>query len=244
VVQSENAVPHPVNTWTPFVSTDGRALRVSASLEPVYELKTFTRIGFRMNRRVSVVGAADDLSPLQIASLSSADALRVDLATIARGIDRLGADTRAEQQLSLIVPFSFTSISSLRGRSELVAPLKKAGALVRLGVICEVLDIEGVPPSVLLAATSLLRPFSLLVVGRVRSTDPSAIGRLTGAGLQALSFECPADLNDAEFVSWATRAVDAARRVAKSTLVYRAGSAAHAGLLASLGASHASLVPG
>lgn len=36
-----------VDHWTPFVAADGRLLQVSAALEPVYELKAFTRIGFR-----------------------------------------------------------------------------------------------------------------------------------------------------------------------------------------------------
>lgn len=240
----ERAGPPEVNPYRPFVSNDGRELQVSASLEPVYELKTFTRIGFRMNRRVTVVATGEALSPQQISALSSGDTLRVDLATITRGVDRLGVETHSERQLSLIVPFSFASISSRRGRSELVTPLKRAGALVKLGIICEVLDVEGVPPGVLLAATSLVRPFSRLVVGRLETTTEPAIGRLAGAGLHGLSFEGPPDLGDPAFLAWATTAVAAARRVAKSVLVFSAGSTARASLLASLGASHVSLAPG
>ncbi len=43
-------------------------------------------------------------------------------------------------------------------------------------------------------------------------------------GLQALSFECPSDLGEAEFQTWAAGAVTAAKRVARSVLVYGAGS--------------------
>jgi hypothetical protein len=231
----------PVNQWTPFVANDGRQLRVSASLEPVLELKGFTRIGFRMVRRVMVVhyNAEEELPAHQVAMLSTSDLLRVDMATIVRGVDRLRAG--GEQQLSLIVPLSFTSLSSQKGRAAFVTQLKEAGSLVRLGVICEICDIEGVPPSMLLAATSLLRPFTLLVVGRLSNTLPGAIGRLEGTGLQALSFECPKGLGDAEFVGWATQAVGAAKRVAKSVAVYGAGSPTRAGALASLGATHVSL---
>ena len=46
----------------------------------------------------------------------------------------------------------------------LTAPLKEAGSLVKLGVICEILDIEGVPAGALLAATSLVRPFSIVML--------------------------------------------------------------------------------
>jgi hypothetical protein len=235
---------HPLDRWTPFVAADGRKLRVSATLEPVYELKGFGRIGFRMVRRVIVMNSGEELSAQQISMLSTADVLRVDLATVVRGLDRLAAETSGEQQLSLIVPLSFTSLSSQKGRTEFAKQLKATGAKVRLGVICEIGDIDGVPPSALLAATSLVRPFTLLVAGRLVDTSPRAVARLEGAGLQAVSFECPPGLGDAEFIGWATVAIRAAKRVAKSVMVYRARSATQAGTLASLGASHVSLVVG
>jgi hypothetical protein len=231
-----------VNRWTPFVAVDGRQLRVSATLEPVYELKGFTRIGFRMIRRVIVVATGEELSVQQVAALSAADILRADLATITRGITRLRSETGAERHLSLIVPLSFTSLHSQKGRSELIEPLKEANSLVRLGVICEILDIEGVPPSALLSATSLVRPFSLLVVGRMTGPIAATIERLKGAGLQALSFECPQGLGDTEFMGWATASIAAAKRVAKSVLVYRVASPQRAATLASLGATHVSLI--
>ncbi|HEX3364613.1 hypothetical protein [Phenylobacterium sp.] len=233
-----------VNRWTPFVAVDGRHLRVSATLEPVYELKGFTRIGFRMIRRVIVISTAEELSSQQVVALSAADILRADLATITRGIDRLRVEAGGERQLSLIVPLSFTSLSSQKGRAELVEPLKEAGSLVRLGVVCDILDIEGVPPGALLAATSLVRPFSLLVVGRMTGSTAASMERMKGAGLQALSFECPLGLGDAEFTGWATVTIAAAKKVAKSVLVYRVATPQRAATLASLGATHVSLVAG
>jgi len=241
---AEQAASHPLDRWTPFVAADGRQVRVTATLEPVYELKGFTRIGFRMVRRVIVMGTQEELSAQQVAMLSTADILRVDLATIVRGIDRMSADSAGEQQLSLIVPLSYTSLSSQKGRDEFVKQLKQAGSMVRLGVICEICDIDGVPPSALLAAASLLRPFAVLVVGRLLNTAPAAIVRLEGSGLQAISFECPTGLGDAEFIGWATAAISAAKRVAKSVMVYRARSPKQAATLASLGASHGSIVAG
>jgi hypothetical protein len=234
--------PRLVNRWTPFVAVDGRQLRVSATLEPVYELKGFTRIGFRMIRRVIAIASGEELSVQQVAALSAADILRADLATITRGIDRLRAEAGDERQLSLIVPVSFTSLHSQKGRSELVDPLKEASGLVRLGVVCEILDIEGVPPSALLSAASLVRPFSLLVVGRMASAAVATMDRLKGAGLQALSFECPPGLGDAEFMGWATATIACAKRVAKSVLVYRVSSPQRAATLSSLGATHVSLI--
>jgi hypothetical protein len=229
-----------LDRWTPFFAADGRQLRVSAILEPVYELKGFKRIGFRLVRRVVVTETAEELSPFEIARLSTADLLRVDLATIVRGLDRLRPDPPGEQQLSLIVPSSFTSLSSTNGRAQLVEQLKTASQFVRFGVICEIADIEGVPPGALVAATALVRPFSLLVVGHLLDPAPRQIARLAGCGLQALSFERPARLDADEFLNWAPSAIRAARQVSKSVLVYRV-SPSDAARLAALGASHATL---
>jgi hypothetical protein len=232
-----------LDRWSQFVAADGRQLRISATLEPVYELKGFTRIGFRMIRRVIVVSSGEELTPQQVSALAPIDLLRADLATITRGVDRLGA-AGGEQQLSLIVPVSFSSLASQRGRAELTEPLKEAGSLVKLGVVCEILDIEGVPPAALLTATTLVRPFSLLVAGRLDRPGQGAVARLQGGGLQALSFECPQGMGDAEFFGWSSAAITAARKLTKSVLVYGASSTQRAGTLASLGASHVSIVAG
>jgi hypothetical protein len=233
--------PEAPDPCAPFLTADGRQLRVTATLDPVFEAKGFTRIGFRLIQRVMSVryNGEDALTAQQVSQLSTAELLRVDLATIARGVDRLQAE--AAQQLSLIVPISYTSLASMKGRGEVVARLKDTGGLVKLGVICEILDVDGVPPSILLAAVSLVKPFALLVVGRLADTDPKAILRLEGTGLQALSFECPPDLGEPEFQAWAAGAVTAAKRVAKAVLVYGAGTPARAGILAALGASHVSV---
>jgi hypothetical protein len=227
--------------WSPFVCNDGRQLRVSATLEPVFELKGFTRIGFRMIRRVIVVATGEELAPQRVARLSAADLLKVDIASIVRGIDRLKADAGAEHPLSLIVQISFVSLSSQRGRAELVTYVKAAGELVKMGIICEICDTEGVPPGVLLAAVSLVRPFALLVSARLLNPTPVGVRQLAGCGLQALSLECPAGLGDAEFIGWATCAIGAAKKIARSVMVCAVGSAERAGVLASLGATHVTL---
>lgn len=224
-----------------FVTADGRELRVSATLEPVYEVKAFSRIGFRMIRRVLAKRGdkEEELGPHQVTQLSTADLLRVDLSTIARGVGRLQAET--EQQLSLIVPISFTSLASQNGRTELVQQLGQAGSLVKLGVISEIVGVEGVPQGALLSAATLVRPFSLLVVGRLYDVTPKTIQRLEGAGLQALAFDCPLGLPDTDFLAWGAQTMAAAKRVAKSVLVYGADTPARAGTLATLGATHVSV---
>jgi hypothetical protein len=224
-----------LDQWSPFVASDGRELRVTCHLEPVLELKTFGRIGFRMARRVLVVGSGDALTAAQVANLSSADILKIDLATIARGLDRVKSNQADGPQLSLIIPVSHVSLSSQRARTQIVVALKTAGGMVKRGVICEISDIEGVPQGALLSAASLIRPFSLFVVGRLNVAPPtsSTVAQLKGAGLQALSVECPPRQTEGDFMDWA--------KVTKSVLVYQASSSRDAGLAGLLGATHASV---
>lgn len=241
-VQATTEAPRTVlDQWSPFVSSDGRNLRVSTTLEPVYELKSFTRIGFRMIRRVVVTRSGEVLTAAQVSNLSAADLLRVDLATVARGIDRLRAEGADEEHLSLIIPLSYASLSSVRGRARLVEPLREAGRLVKCGVICEICDVEGVPAGSLLSAVSLIKPFTLLVEGRLTTASSPLVSRLKGAGLRALSIECPQSLDDVEFTDWAQRTIRMAKRVARSVMVYCVGSERRAGELALMGATHVSL---
>lgn len=231
-----------LDRWSPFVAADGRTVRVSCSLEPVFELKGFGRIGFRMARRVLVVGTEEELSPAAINNLSTSDILKIDLATVGRGLDRLRAEAEGERQPSLIVPVSFTSLSSQKGRKEIYDVLKEASSLVKRGVIVEVCDIEGVPQGALLSVVALVRPHAIFVVGRLNVTPPVGIAALKGAGLQAVSFECPRHAGETEFMAWAKASIDAAKQLAKSVLVYRTASARDAGLAAIMGATHASVV--
>jgi hypothetical protein len=237
------AAPAPVSViapWSPFVAHDGRQLRISATLEPVYELRRFTRIGFRMIRRVVVTRTREDLTPRAIAQLSASDLLRVDLATIARGIDRLKQHT-GEEQLSLVIPLSYPSLASRRGRMELVQPLRAAGGLVSCGVICEICDLDGVPPGALLSAVSLIRPFTLHVVGQLQAPTSPGVSLMKDTGLRGFSFEAPHRLGDAEFAAWATAAIQAAKRVTSTVLVYGISTVEQAASVATAGATHVSL---
>jgi hypothetical protein len=192
---------------------------------------------------VLVVGTNEEVPAATVSNLSRSDILRIDLATIARGMDRLQSDNAEERHPSLIVPVSFINLSNQQSRAQIVSLLKEASALVKQGVICEVCDIEGVPQGAMLSAISLIRPFSLFVVGRLSATPPQSavIAQLKGAGLQALSLECPRDLAEPEFMSWAKATIESAKRVCKSVLVYRTDSARGAGMAGLLGATHASV---
>lgn len=228
--------------WSPFVAGDGRLLRVSARLEPVYELRRLTRIGLRAIPKVTAVGSEEELSRADIRCLPSADILQVDLATLARCLNRLRDQSSSLQQPSLIVPVSYISLASQRGRAEIVRLMKETVGLLQRGVICEICDIEGVPPSSLQAATSLIRPFVLLVAARL--ADPHrrrADAPLASQGVRAVTLECPPLPSDKAFEEWSAGAVPAAKRASRSVIVYGVSSPQRAVGLALMGATHVSV---
>jgi hypothetical protein len=227
--------------WSPFVATSGQRVRVSCVLEPVYELKNHKRIGYRLRRRVLDMATDQPLSPAAIKDLSRADLLRIDMASIARGLARIEAAQDHERELSLVVPVSFISLSSHEGRDLLSRAFAQVRATVLKGVICEVCDIEDVPQAPLLLAVSLIKPKTLFVVGHLLGDSVAAIGGLKGSGLQALSFDCPAHIGgDAEFIGWLRTTLAAAKKVSKSVMLYGCDSPRRAAMAALVGVTHAS----
>jgi hypothetical protein len=146
-----------------------------------------------------------------------------------------------DRQPSLILPVSFTTLSSKRGRAMLAEFFRAAQATVQRGLICEVCDIEGVPPSTLLAVTSLMRPFCLFIVGRLAAPPINGLGSLLDAGLQGVSIECPAGLDsDAAFDSFAKMITTAAKPVVRAVMIYGVAGPRQAAIASLHGASHAS----
>ncbi|MGZ9100309.1 MAG: hypothetical protein ACXW3O_11445 [Brevundimonas sp.] len=228
--------------WNPFVAADGRTLRVSCTLEPVFELKGFSQIGFRIARRVLSMPEGVELNAQDLRNLTTADVERVDLATIARGVSRLRAEQGNAKQPTLFLPVSYTTLASQRGRAPLIARFKDATAGVEKGLVCEICDIEGVPGSALAAVTVLIKPFSLLVVGKLREAPARTPEHLRDVRLQGIAFEAGQHpLDQQEFIAWAERAVANAKRLTRSVIIHGLSGPEYLALAGLAGASHASL---
>ena len=230
--------------WSPFMAGDGRRLRASCQLEPVFQLKTYGRIGYRMIRSVLEMPAEIPLSRAEHRKLASTDIERIDFATLSRGLNRLQQDAPGKRQPSLILPVSFVTLSSQRGRTVLVDFFRAAQASVQQGLICEVCDLDGVPPGALLAATSLIRPFCRFVVANLDDVPTQPLLGLKDTGLQGLSIARPAAAqSDEQFGAFARAVLAAARPVAKTVMIYGLAGARHAAIAEALGATHGSFAP-
>lgn len=230
-----------IDRWSPFVSSSGQRVRVSCALEPVILLKASSKIGYRLARKVLEMPSDRLLSATEQRNVSRADIQKIDCATIARGLDRLRAEGRQVRCSSLILPVSYTTLSSREGRAAIIELFRRAQATVLHGVICEICDIEGVPAGALTAAIAVIRPFCLYVVGRLNEAPIGRLEGLKGVKLQAVIAECPAGLaGDADFTGWARGVLAASRPVSRSVMLCRLPSARQLAIAAMLGASHAS----
>lgn len=228
--------------WSPFTAGNGKRVRVSCKLEPVFELKGNTRIGYRLTRRVVVEDTDKELSTDEVRNLTRGDLLKIDMATISRGVARLKSEQPEGQELSLIVPVSYVSLSTIDGRKVMKTAFDQARQWVLKGVICEVCDIEDVPQGPLLSVISLIKPASLLVVGHLSGDTPRVTSSLKDTGLQAISVVCPHNLaSDAEFLGWARETIKSVRRVTRSVMIYGCSSPRRVAMAGLMEATHASL---
>lgn len=238
--EASGGVPAPASaSW--ILSLNGRGVRFSAGLEPVFELKTYRRIGYRLARRLSDPATAEELSSTAVRQMVRAEIVNIDLATIARGLDRSRAEASHEQHLTMITPVSYLSASHEAGRRQLIEALAEARAHVSCGVICQLLDTDEAPRDLVRAAVSLLRPHVLFVMADLSLPGRMATSNAAACGFQAASARCPDDLSEEALAAWAQERVATARGVAKSVLTYGVPSLRSAAILGLSGVSHASI---
>lgn len=223
----------------PFIASHGRKVRVACALEPLINLSTGASIGLRLAQRVH--SGADDalLNAEAVSAFAGIDRQRVDWSTVIHGLAQ--HRERGQQTPTLIVSMSYASLSSQRGRTEMVGLLQQARQYATLGVICEVSGVEGAPHAQLQEAVAIIRPLSLFVVGRIDSPSQVVWSHLRGTGLRGIAFDCPPFEGDAVFLGWAKAMTARARRVASSVLLYGVPSIRFVSSLAEAGATHATL---
>ena len=225
--------------WSPFVASTGRRVDVVCRLEPVFSLKTNTRIALRLRRQVVEIDSRRRLPSQEIAGLSRSDLFRIDMATLSRGLTRLRPLDEGEPELSLIVPVSYISLSHPPSRQGFVEALEALRSRVQKGVICEVYDLADVPHATLAVALSILRPECLLVAGYLPHDPPKR--DLRAVGLQAVSVSCPKwAVSDQDFVRWLRPWIRAGHVIARSVMVYNCSSAHRMAIAGALGATHCS----
>jgi hypothetical protein len=224
-----------------FIASHGRKVRVSCDVHPLINLQNGAAIGFRLAQRVN--SGQDDavLPPSGLVAFAGIDRQRVDWAALTQGL--AGLRERGDKAPTLVISISYASLSSQRGRTDVLELIKQARDYAAHGVICEVSGVEGAPHALLQEAISIIRPLSLFVVGKVDTPAQLVWSHLKGVGLRGLGFDCPPTEGRAEFLGWATATIARARGVAPSVLLYAVPSMDLVRPLSEAGASHATVLP-
>ncbi|MDZ4372216.1 MAG: hypothetical protein U1C74_12435 [Phenylobacterium sp.] len=228
------------NQWTPFVTAHGVGLQVTTRLEPVLQLRDRRAIGLRLTNTVAHLRSGRELRGPELARLTTADLLRIDVAGLLKGLEALRQDW--ERRLTVIVPVTLSSLSHPAARARIITGLREAREHVDGGVICELRLIEGAPPAALTQAVAIVRPYCLLVVGSLDEPSIGVARLLKGIGLNGVSTRVPQGLEGAAFIGWATAAIRSARHACKSVLLYGLASEHAMNTARVLGATHGSRV--
>ena len=239
--QDEGPRSSELDRWTPFVTSTGLQVSVTCSLEPVLQLKSYHRIGYRIARRVVQLPDGAALCGRELERLSQRDLEKIDLATMARGIELVRAASPASKPSVLVLPVSHAAMQRLRGRATVAALLRQGRNDVHHGLICELSGFNGASIAALLDTIAALRPFCLHVIGHLDAYPHQDIRGLDDTRLNGLSVQCPPDMGDAEFIGWVRSFVNLGRRVSKVLFIDQIPSLGRARLAASLGISHATL---
>jgi hypothetical protein len=184
-IAAEDASP---DRWSPFTAGDGRGLKVSCRIHPVFELREMRLVGHRLESRVSDVRTGVFLDSAAMRVLSPGDRERVDLATIARGVSRLRATDPGSRKPLLMLPAAFTTLGASRGRMALSQALREAKLDAATRIVCEIHELDGAPAARLTEAISLVKPFCYAAVGLVRD-DRRSIEAAARVGLGGFALD-------------------------------------------------------
>ena len=219
--------------------SDGVAVRLEPSIEPIFCLKTGRYIGQRIVRRVRNARRGEVLADRGVERLARCDVERIDLATITLGLDQIQRTNRP-RELVLMVPVSFANLASHRGASAVAEALERARRHARQGILCEVLDLDGAPIATLTESLAMVRHICILTIARIADPLGPQMGGLRQFGFDGVSLTAPESaLTDDQFVEWSKQALPAARRIARSVMVHGAGSVRRLLIAAAHGATHA-----
>lgn len=177
-----------------LLSIRGRRLRVTSSLEPVFEMKKLSMIGYRFEPHM-VEGGHVTMDGRFIDMLDWSEREQVDIANIEQGIRILQKRTPEQRKFAMVVPAAFTTFASTRARSKILGLIREAAREMRLKVIFEVRQLKGVPPGRVSEIAFMLKPYCMTVMGQ-SGAEARAIMSLKDCGLSGTCIDFDGDARD------------------------------------------------
>ncbi|WP_339914202.1 hypothetical protein [uncultured Brevundimonas sp.] len=240
--QAELSAADTTQRQTEFCLSDGRAARVSCTLEPLIQLKTGQKIGLRVNSRVMLTATGALLDAGERRSLSSRDKYLLDISAIARSIDRVQAEQAGDEVPILVVPIACSSITNQERAREIFDMLASMRLEVEHGILCELTDAEGASPVSAAAALTELKSHCMRVVVRGDTENPDYLPIAADRNISGVCYEAPKSLEgDVSFLHWIKPLLRGRRASTKGVLIFGLSGQRQVVLAAAAGATHASL---
>lgn len=178
-----------------FVTGSGLSLRVDFSVEPLISLRHNATAGLRIEPIVTDERSGRVIPARAFSRLEDQELARIDAATVAYGALYL-PKAEGRSQPPIILPQSFRTMAARKGRAALISHAGAATAVVKTGMLVELVDAgAGAPPGRLTEVAGLLTSLCRGVMGRVTPGKEFAAAfrdaRLVGVTLDAADLAGP-----------------------------------------------------
>ncbi|HQT54813.1 MAG: hypothetical protein Q7U11_25520 [Phenylobacterium sp.] len=167
-----------------FVTASGQNLRIDYSLEEAVSLRHKVTAALRIELTVTHIASGRSIPARAFAKLSDDDIAFIDRASLDYAALFVGLEDRPQP---LILPLSFRTLSTRKGRQALISAEGLPPQRVKVGVMVELIDVDrGTPEARLLEVTGLVGQLCKGVLVRLQP-GRDAVGPVKGARLQGLT---------------------------------------------------------
>jgi hypothetical protein len=183
-----------------FTTAGGAALRVDFTLEHVISLKRNVATAVRIEPVVTHLGSGKQISARAVSRLPDRDAAFIDEAAL-KYAAVFARSSQGHDRPDLIVPASFRTLGTQRGRDMLTGTSGLSLALLRGGIMMELVDVtRGTPAGRLLEVVGLLKALTRGVIARV-PPEKEALRVLRDARLHGLTLDASDLMGPAEKIA-------------------------------------------
>jgi hypothetical protein len=170
-----------------FVARTGLRLRIDFALEQIVSLRHGVTAVLRVEPTISYEATGEVIPPRKFSRLSDEDVAYIDRSTLAFGALFTPEDART--QPPIILPASFRTMASRKGRHALSVIEGLTPERVRQGVMLELVDIDrGTPTGRLIEVVGLVGQLTRGVLGRVQPAR-DALEPVRGVRLQGITMD-------------------------------------------------------
>lgn len=224
-----------------FTTAAGAALRVDFTLEHVVNLRRNITTAVRIEPMVTHLASGRQASARALTKLSDRDVAFIDESTL-KYAAVFARSAQGPHTPELILPASFRTLGTQRGRDLLTGTAGLSLGLLRGGIMIELVDVtRGTPAGRLLEVVGLLRALTRGVIARV-PPDREALRVLRDARLAGLALDASDLTGEAGKIAMDIMAFGRdARGLAATTILQGLPAEGYFAAAETAGLSHASL---